>query len=144
MMTWPILQFNSLFSLGGDWLQSVSRIVSFGLVGLSGMVIDFGVTWLLKEKCSVNKYLASSTGFVLAVLNNYYWNRLFTFKSVNPMIGAEMLRFFLVALVGLGLNNLFIWIFNHRFHLAFYRAKILAIALVFIWNYLANLLITFS
>ena len=40
------------------------------------MIVDFGMTWLCKEKLRWNKYLSNSIGFVLAATNNYIWNRL--------------------------------------------------------------------
>jgi putative flippase GtrA len=43
------------------------RIIKFGLTGLLGMAIDFGATWLCKEKIKINKYIANAIGFTLAV-----------------------------------------------------------------------------
>ena len=47
------------------------KFLKFCIVGSSGMIIDFGTTWLLKEKVKINKYLANSTGFILAATSNY-------------------------------------------------------------------------
>jgi len=47
------------------------KFIKFCAVGFSGMVIDFGTTWLLKERARVNKYIANSAGFVLAATSNY-------------------------------------------------------------------------
>jgi len=47
------------------------KFLKFCLIGLSGMLIDFGTTWLLKEKLRINKYFANSTGFILAATSNY-------------------------------------------------------------------------
>ena len=43
----------------------IVKMIKFGLVGLMGMVIDFGITWLCKEKLKWNKYVANSCGFTL-------------------------------------------------------------------------------
>ena len=59
----------------------ILKFVKFCIVGFSGMVVDFGTTWLCKEKLGWNKYLSNSLGFVLAATNNYIWNRLWTFHS---------------------------------------------------------------
>ena len=48
-----------------DWTL-IWKFVKFCVVGFSGMVVDFGVTWLCKEKLHWNKYLSNSLGFVLA------------------------------------------------------------------------------
>jgi len=34
------------------------KILKFSITGLSGLVIDFGVSWILKEKVGINKYIS--------------------------------------------------------------------------------------
>jgi putative flippase GtrA len=119
------------------------KLVKFGLVGASGMVVDFGVTWLCKEKLRWNKFVANSTGFTLAVINNYLLNRLWTFESTNKQWQAEFGRFVLVSLIGLGLNNLLVYLLHGRLRTNFYLAKGVATAVVIAWNFLANYFFTF-
>jgi len=121
------------------------RIVKFGLTGLLGMTIDFGATWLCKEKIKINKYLSNAIGFTLAVTNNYLINRFWTFQSTNVHWATEFTKFLVVSLFGLGLNTGIIYFFHHRKNgVNFYVAKFFAIILVFIWNFLANALFTFK
>lgn len=120
------------------------KFLKFCVVGLSGMVIDFSTTWLLKEKAKVNKYIANSTGFILAATSNYIWNRLWTFQSANDEIVVEYFSFILISVVGLGINNFVIYLLNDRLKINFYVSKLLAIGVVTIWNFLMNFLITFS
>lgn len=47
------------------------KIVKFGLVGFSGLLIDFGTTYFFKEKLNSNKYLANAFGFCIAVISNF-------------------------------------------------------------------------
>ncbi|TDG37892.1 GtrA family protein [Pedobacter changchengzhani] len=120
------------------------RILKFGLTGLLGMAIDFGATWLFKEKIKINKYVANAIGFTLAVTNNYFINRIWTFQSKNPHLGTEFSKFLFVSLVGLALNTYIIYLFHQRKNgTNFYIAKFFAIAIVFVWNFLANWLFTF-
>lgn len=122
----------------------VQKFIKFCVVGFSGMLIDFGATWLLKEKVKVNKYIANSTGFILAATSNYIWNRFWTFHSENSHIATEYFSFILISLVGLAINNLIIYIFSDRMKFNFYLAKLLAIGVVTLWNFIMNYLITFS
>lgn len=121
----------------------VSKFLKFCIVGTSGMVIDFGATWVLKERVKINKYIANSTGFILAASSNYFINRIWTFQSINPHIAAQYLYFVIISLVGLGINNGIIFIMNDRIKFNFYFSKLFAVALVTIWNFLMNFLITF-
>ena len=120
------------------------KFIKFCVVGFSGMIIDFGTTWLLKEKVKINKYLANSCGFVLAASSNYILNRIWTFESKNSEIATEYFSFFAISLIGLGLNNLFLWILSDKLKLNFYLSKIIATVIVTLWNFLMNFLFTFK
>lgn len=108
------------------------------------MVVDFSVTWLCKERLHWNKYVSNSLGFILAATNNYIWNRLWTFQSASTEVTREYGSFFLIALIGLGLNNLIIYILHDRFKWNFYVSKIGAIACVTLWNFFMNYFFTFQ
>lgn len=125
-------------------IELIGKFLKFGVVGLSGTVIDFFFTWLCKEKLRWNKFISNSIGFILAATSNYLLNRIWTFESENPEVGREFLSFFLVSLIGLLLNNIFLYLFHEKAKLNFYLAKAFAIALVTVWNFLANYLFTFQ
>lgn len=118
------------------------RFLKFGIVGLTGMVIDFSITFLLKENLKVNRYIASSTGFTIAATSNYFLNRIWTFHSTDPKVLLEYSTFILISVIGLGINNLFLYLFEKK--LPFYVAKLFAIGVTMIWNFLANNYITFT
>ena len=129
--------------MNSAWWTIVMRFIRFGIVGASGMIVDFGVTWLCKEKLRWNKYVSNSLGFILAASNNYFWNRLWTFHSESVEIVREYSTFVLIALVGLGLNNLIIWLLHGKAQLNFYLSKLIAIGCVMIWNFSMNYVFTF-
>lgn len=120
------------------------KFIKFAAVGFSGLFIDFGITFIAKEKLQIPKYLANAIGFISAATSNYYFNRIWTFESRNPEILVEYTEFFVISIVGLGLNTLLLWFLVSRFKMNFYVGKICAVALVTIWNFLANMLITFN
>ena len=116
-------------------LPLLGRLIKFCVVGFSGMLVDFFFTWLCKEKFKWNKYISNSIGFVLAATNNYIWNRIWTFQSQGTEIVREYSSFFIISLVGLGINNAVIYLLHDRLKLNFYLAKILAIGVVTLWNF---------
>ncbi len=118
------------------------RFLKFGIVGLTGMVIDFSITFLLKEKLKIHRYIASSTGFTIAATSNYFLNRIWTFESTDPKIFIEYSTFIIISVIGLGINNLSLYLFEKK--LPFYVAKLFAIGVTMIWNFLANNYITFT
>ena len=120
------------------------KFIKFGIVGFSGVIIDFGFTYLTKEYLKAQKYLANAIGFTIAASSNYFLNRVWTFHSQNPDIGMEYTRFFLVSLLGLGISTLVIYILNGRFKMNFYLAKLFAIGGVTVWNFFVNVYFTFA
>lgn len=121
----------------------ILKFLKFCVVGFSGMVVDFGVTWLCKEKFKWNKYVSNSLGFVLAATNNYIWNRWWTFQSDNANIPIEYGKFLVISVIGLGLNNLVVYLLHEKQKLNFYFAKLIAIGVVTIWNFVMNYRFTF-
>ncbi|MCD6180365.1 MAG: GtrA family protein [Bacteroidales bacterium] len=122
----------------------IHKFIKFVLVGFSGLFIDFGFTYLFKEKVKLQKYLSNALGFTLAASSNYLFNRIWTFQSENPQILVEYSQFLLISLIGLGLNTLVLWLIVNKMHWNFYLSKLFAIGFVTIWNFLANAYITFS
>ena len=120
------------------------KFIKFGVIGFSGLFVDYGFTFLCKEVLKINKYISNSIGFLLAASSNYYLNRIWTFKSENPNIAEEYTTFIIISLIGLVINNLILWQILKRFKINFYFAKAFAIAVVIIRNFLANAFITFS
>jgi len=120
------------------------KFIKFGIVGFSGVFVDFGVTYVCKEWLKIQKYIANSMGFIAAASSNYILNRIWTFKSQNPDVATEYTEFFVISLVGLGLVNLIVWLLHGKMKLNFYLSKLFAIGVVTIWNFLANYFITFA
>lgn len=119
------------------------KFIKFGIVGFSGVLVDFGFTYISKEWFKIQKYLANAIGFTLAASSNYFLNRWWTFHSQNPAIATEYSRFLFVSLIGLGINTLVLWLLVSRGKYNFYLAKLFAIAVVTIWNFIVNLNYTF-
>lgn len=120
------------------------KFIKFGIVGFSGVFVDFSITWLTKEKFRIPKYVANAIGFTTAASTNYLLNRVWTFESTNPKVMVEYSEFILISMIGLAINTLILWILVSKFKWNFYFSKIFAIGVVTIWNFFANALITFN
>ena len=122
----------------------LSKLLKFGIVGCSGMIIDFGATYLCKEILKINKFLSNGIGFILAATSNYFINRIWTFNSQTEDIGIQYAQFMTVSVIGLGINSLILYLLNEKLKWNFYFSKLIAIAITTIWNFFANLLFTFK
>ena len=122
----------------------ISKFLKFGIVGCSGMIIDFGITYLCKEILRINKFISNGIGFLLAATSNYFLNRIWTFNSQTEEIGVQYIQFMIVSTIGLAINSLSLYFFNEKLKWNFYLSKLVAIAITTIWNFFGNLLFTFA
>jgi putative flippase GtrA len=83
-----------------NWVQ----LAKFSVVGASGYLINLGVYAALLKGAGFHFTLAATCSFVVAVTNNYTWNRLWTFHAQRGHLGWQGLRFLIVALVAYGAN----------------------------------------
>lgn len=122
----------------------IDKLLKFCIVGTSGVILDFGVTYICKEWFRVNKYLSNSIGFVLSTTSNYIFNRNWTFHSSNPDVTMQYVKFMCIAAVGLLLSNTIIYLLNDRMKLNFYISKVISLIAIMSWNFLMNYLFTFA
>jgi putative flippase GtrA len=125
-------------------MEKMQKFIKFGITGGIGFILDFAFTYLFKEKIGVDQYLANGIGFSIAVLNNFYLNKFWTFADKRRKTGAQFGYFLLFSIIGLALNSFLLLLFTKYVHLNFYLSKVIAIAFVFIWNFSINNYITFK
>ena len=120
------------------------KFIKFGIVGFSGVIVDFSITFVCKEYLKIQKYVANGIGFTIAATTNYFLNRIWTFESTNPNVLMEFTRFFVIALIGLGINSAIVWAMSGRLKVNFYVSKLVATVVVTAWNFLINAYYTFA
>lgn len=120
------------------------QFIKFCVVGGTGVVVDFGITFLFKEKLKLNKYIANSLGFMAAASTNYLLNRWWTFRSHDPEVAQQYVQFVGISAIGLILNNIIIYLLNDKARLNFYLSKLIAVGLVTLWNFFMNYYFTFT
>ncbi|WP_301921804.1 GtrA family protein [Ferruginibacter sp.] len=121
-----------------------ARLLKYSQVGLIGIRLDFSVTWLCKEKLQFNKYLSNSFGFCAAVINNFLLNRYWTFAGTAHPFTEQLVKFVLVAVTGLLINNIILYLLVKNLRRIFYFLKLIVIGLVFSCNYIVNFIFTFN
>jgi dolichol-phosphate mannosyltransferase len=86
----------------GNWVQ----LAKFCAVGAVGYIVNLAVYAALVREAGVHYLPAAVCSFVVAVVNNYTWNRLWTFRGQRGHIAYQGLRFFVVSLCALCANLL--------------------------------------
>jgi len=121
-----------------NWAQ----LAKFCAVGASGYVVNLLVYVALLDGANLHYRLAASGSFLVAVTNNYLWNRLWTFRRDRGHFGHQGLRFFAMSLI-VYLGNLAILTLLVELGLGKIVAQAIAIVLVTPANFVGNKLWSF-
>ena len=78
-----------------NWIQ----LIKFFAVGGSGYIVNLAVFWVAFNKIGVHHLVAATAAFVVAVFNNFWWNRHWTFGARDGHAGFQAARFFTVSVV---------------------------------------------
>jgi dolichol-phosphate mannosyltransferase len=122
-----------------NWLQ----LVRFCVVGASGYVVNLAVYTLLLKGADAHYLLAATGSFLVAVTNNYTWNRLWTFRGQRGHVAYQGLRFLVVSTIALAANLVVLHLLV-SFGVGKVLAQAIAIMLVTPWNFVGNKLWSFG
>jgi putative flippase GtrA len=120
-----------------NWVQ----LAKFCTVGASGYIVNLAVYATLLS-FGVHYLLAAICSFLVAVTNNYLWNRVWTFRNQRGHLVFQGFRFLLVSTVALAANLAFLSVLV-ALGVPKLPAQAVAIALVTPWNFVANKLWSF-
>jgi putative flippase GtrA len=109
----------------------------FVLVGGLATATQYAVLVAMVRLLGANPVFASSCGYVISALLNYYLNYRLTFRSVQSHRRA-LPRFGAIAVVGLLINSTIVWALSEHGPLPYLAAQIVATAVVLLWNFGAN------
>jgi putative flippase GtrA len=118
------------------------ELVKFCLVGASGYVVNLLVYVALLDGANVHYRVAATGSFLVAVTNNYLWNRLWTFRHHRGHFGYQGLRFLVVSVI-VYVGNLAILTALVELGVGKIVAQALAIVLVTPANFVGNKLWSF-
>ncbi|ALM75729.1 glycosyltransferase [Thermococcus barophilus] len=86
------------------WEGEIDRLIKFSIVGMSGIVVNQFFLWLFANilgRGIANLMIANVFATELAILNNFTWNDLWTFKDLkNKPLYKRLFSFHLAALTG--------------------------------------------
>jgi dolichol-phosphate mannosyltransferase len=78
-----------------NWIQ----LLKFCAVGASGYAVNLCVFAVCVELLGLHHLVAATLAFVVAVINNFWWNRHWTFRARSGHAGFQAARFFAVSIL---------------------------------------------
>lgn len=137
------------------------RFAKFAFVGLTGTVVDFGILNLLRLVFNVPLVWAQAISFICAVINNFLWNRYWTYPESRSKGAPKQLgQFFLISIVGILIRTplipwldkvIYTFLENNQISLPLANGVIsqnlalaFSIMVITFWNFFANRYWTYS
>ena len=127
------------------WLPSLIQFVKFGIVGLSNTLISY-VVYLAGVWLGMHYLLASVLGFVISVLNSFYWNNKYVFQQGNEernLLLSLVKTFMAYAATGLVLANILLYIWVDILGISEYLGPIINLVITVPLNFVINKLWAF-
>jgi dolichol-phosphate mannosyltransferase len=123
-----------------NWWQ----LARFTAVGASGYVVNLGTFTLAVHGLGLDYRIAAVVAFGVAVTNNFWWNRHWTFDARSGHAGEQAARFLVVSVAGFAVNLVLLQLLVAAAGLPEVAAQALAVAAATPCNFLGNKLWTFG
>jgi dolichol-phosphate mannosyltransferase len=122
-----------------NWFE----LVRFATVGASGYVVNLAVFAALVHGAGVDYRVAATGAFLVALTNNFAWNRIWTFRARDGHAGFQAARFFVVSAAAFAFNLVVLYALVEGLSAPEVPAQAVAIAAATPLNFLGNKLWSF-
>ena len=126
-------------------LKNKNYILFFGYIVFAGIatIIDIGTLFILTSIINIHYFVSGIIAYCLGMITNYTLNKKYNFKNKDKKIMRQFSVFFIIASIGLALNQIILWILVEFFTIWYLFAKVISISIVMFWSFFAHKLITF-
>jgi putative flippase GtrA len=108
-------------------------------VGGAAFIVDFVSLFIFTDIFGVYYLISAAIAFILGLVANYALSINWVFnKRTLENRWSEFTIFAVIGIIGLGLNELIIWLFTDYVGLYYLISKIIAAALILFWNFFAR------
>ncbi|MBQ8184312.1 MAG: GtrA family protein [Lachnospiraceae bacterium] len=121
----------------------IKQILRFGVVGFICFFIEYAIMVALVELVGTSELVASATGFTVSVIVNYILSVTVVFeadKEANKV--RQFIVFVVLSLIGLGINQLIMWIgidwLSQYMNRAYLIVKLFATGVVMVYNFITR------
>ena len=125
-----------------NWMLQLFR---YGFVGGVAFAVDYGTLFGLTHYAGVPYLWSAAIAFILGLVTNYLISISWVFQHSGKMrVWQEFVCFAIIGVIGLGLNELIMYVGTDMMHLHYMISKLISTAIVFFWNFFARKFILFN
>jgi putative flippase GtrA len=140
--------------------EGIIQFIKFGIVGVANTAVDWIAFFILIHYVlQQNETISKALAFLIAMLNSYLWNTIWTFKKEYSKAigkkregivkGAIFAKFMGVSLIGWGVNvGVFSYAFKNFHYELFINKELLALVFAsgaaILWNFFGNKFFTYK
>ncbi len=118
----------------------INQILKFGVVGGIAFVIDYGILFLLAKVIGLNELISAAISFIISLTFNYFLSTKWVFEA-KKQTPKEVIIFVLLSVVGLGINEVLIYLGTKKLGIDVMIVKLFATAIVMVYNFITRKLI---
>lgn len=125
--------------------NTLIQLFRYTFVGGFAFIVDFSLLVILTEFCGIHYLISTAIALTIGLSINYCLSVIWVFdkrKLANRSI--EFTLFAIIGIIGLGLNELFIWLFTEFAGFHYLISKIISTAIIYLWNFFARKFILFN
>lgn len=121
------------------------QLIRYGFVGGVAFVADYGSLFVFTEYLGVHHLVSAALAFVIGLTINYLLSISWVFaQAASGNRWVEFLVFAIIGVIGLGLNELIIYVGTDLCGLHYMLSKVLSTGIVFFWNFFARKYIIYN
>ena len=125
-----------------NWMLQLFR---YGFVGGVAFLVDYGTLFVLTHYAGVLYLWSAAIAFILGLVTNYLISISWVFQHSGKMrVWQEFVCFAIIGVIGLGLNELIMYVGTDMVHLHYMISKLISTAIVFFWNFFARKFMLFN
>jgi len=116
----------------------INQILKFGIVGGLAFLIDYGLLFLLTEFASIHYLISSIISFIVSLIFNYILSIKWVFDVTKKQTYKEVIIFVILSVIGLGINQLVMYIGVDKLTIHYMLVKIISTFIVMVWNFVTR------
>ena len=116
----------------------LKQIIKFGVVGLTAFLIDYSLLYIFTEYFGIYYLYSSIISFTVSLIYNYILSIKWVFDVTKKQTAKEITIFVILSIMGLGINQLVMYVMVKWLKIYYMITKIVATGIVMVWNFVTR------